>query len=382
MAILIYLDNAATTKPYPEAVEAMNHCLTDLYGNPGAIYSFGLQCENAIFNARLQVANFMGCGSGHVIFTAGGTEANNLALLGVANRLKRVARTRVLVSEVEHDSVIHTAEAMEDMGFFIEYIPVQSDGTVSCEVLKEMLDTDVGLVSVMTVNNEIGSVNPTQDLAIISHEYGALFHTDCVQATTSTVLDVVDRGFDFVSISSHKIHGPKGVGALYVDDLSLVEPIIHGGHNQEFGIRGGTENVPGIVGFGKACSMTQPFDASQIKILFMDRLKELTPTQHYTINGAPLNSSSHILSLTIHSIDAESLVMNVGRNGVAISTGSACRSKLNDESRVLKAIGLSHNEIKSTIRVSFSSTTTEEDAAEGAKIIADYINKRNDVDMD
>ena len=373
---MIYLDNAATTKPYPEVVNAMNRCLTDLYGNPGATYSFGLQCENAVFDARLQVANFMGCGSGHVVFTAGGTEANNLALLGVADYLKSTGRYRILISEIEHDSVIHAAEAMEDLGFTVEHIPVESDGTVSAEVLRAMLDSDVGLVSVMTVNNEIGSVNPTQELAAISHEYGALFHTDCVQATTTITLEVDQRGFDLVSISSHKIHGPKGVGALYVRDLSIMRPIIHGGYNQEFGLRGGTENVPGIVGFGKACDMAQPINAADMKMEFIKQLSERTTGQQYTINGAPIDSSSHILSLTIHGFDAESMMTNLGRKGMAISTGSACRSKIADESRVLKAIGLTNEQARSTVRISFSDMNTEKEIIEGAKLMAEYINKR------
>ena len=373
---MIYLDNAATTRPYSEVVNEMERCLTELYGNPGATYSFGLQCENAVFDARRMVANFMGCGSGHVIFTAGGTEANNLALLGAADYLKRMGRFKVLISEIEHDSVIHAAEAMEDLGFTIEHIPVESDGTVSTEVLRMMLDTDVGLVSVMTVNNEIGSVNPTQELAAIVHEYGALFHTDCVQATTTMALEVDQRGFDLVSISSHKIHGPKGVGALYIRDLSIMKPIIHGGHNQEFGLRGGTENVPGIVGFGKACDKIQPISAAGMKMAFLKQLAEQTTGQQYTINGAPIDSSSHILSLTICGVDAESMMTNLGRKGMAISTGSACRSKIADESRVLKAIGLTNEQARSTVRISFSDMTTEEEISEGVKLMAEYINER------
>lgn len=373
---MIYLDNAATTKPYPEVVNEMRQCMTELYGNPGATYSFGLRCENAVFDARRRVANFMGCGSGHVVFTAGGTEANNLALLGVTDHLKLTGKYRVLVSEIEHDSVIHAAEAMDDLEFTVERIPVESDGTVSTEVLRSMLDADVGLVSVMTVNNEIGSVNPTQELSAIAHEYGALFHTDCVQATTTISLEVDHRGFDLASISSHKIHGPKGVGALYIRDLSIMKPIIHGGHNQEFGLRGGTENVSGIVGFGKACDMIQPISAAGMKTEFMRQLKAMTPNQQYTINGAAIDSPSHILSLTIHGVDAESMMTNLGRKGMAISTGSACRSKIADESRVLKAIGLTNGQARSTVRISFSDMNTEEEIAEGAKLMAEYINKR------
>lgn len=369
---MIYLDNAATTKPLPEVVDAMNQYLCDSYGNPGATYSFGLKCANAVFEARKSVANFMGCNPNQILFTSSGTEANNFAILGIKEYLKSIGRTRILVSEIEHDSVINAAQALTKYGFTVDYIPVYHFGSIKIDTLEQMLDDTVGLVSVMSMNNEIGSRNPRSVISELCHQNGTLFHTDCVQSAASFPVNISNdfNDCDFASISSHKIHGPKGVGALYVKDPTILNPIIYGGHNQEFGLRGGTENVPGIVGFGIACKNVHWCD-SKLRELFMKHLRELTPGQKYKINSH--TPRSHILSLTIQGIDAESLVTNASRNGLMISTGSACRSKISDESRTLKAIGLNSEEIKSTVRISFSSLNTKEEVIAGAEIIASYI---------
>lgn len=253
---MIYLDNAATTQIDRRVLESMMPYLTAQYGNAGARYKFGRAANEAIQDARAQVSRFVGAGDGNIIFTSSGSESNSLVFCGVKEHLKRIGRTHILVSAVEHDSVLRAAESLIKEGFDVGYIPVQEDGSVSLTVLEGMLRPDTGLVSVMYVNNETGAVNPVCDIGSLCMKHGVLFHTDCVQAAGCHIINAVEIGCDFLSVSSHKIHGPKGVGALYVKDTTTITPLIYGGSEQEYGLRGGTENVAGIVGFGKACEIS------------------------------------------------------------------------------------------------------------------------------
>lgn len=252
---MIYLDAAATTQIDRRVLESMMPYLTTQYGNAGTLYKFGRAANEALQSARAQVSRFVGADNGSIIFTSGGSESNNLVFHGAKEYLKRIGRTHVLVSAVEHDSVLRAAESLTKEGFDVGYIPVQGDGSVSLTTLEGLLRPDTGLVSVMYVNNETGTVNPVCDIGSLCMKHGVLFHTDCVQAAGCHPINVVEIGCDFLSVSSHKIHGPKGVGALYVKDMATVAPLIHGGSEQEFGLRGGTENVAGIVGFGRACEI-------------------------------------------------------------------------------------------------------------------------------
>ena len=252
---MIYLDNAATTQLDPRVLESMMPYLMTQYGNAGTLYRFGRAANEAIQEARARVARFIGAGPDSIIFTSGGSEANNLVFHGVRDYLKRIGRTHVLVSAVEHDSVLRAAESLIKDGFDVEYIPVLGNGTVPSAAVERALRADTGLVSVMYVNNETGVENPVGDIGSICLKHGVLFHTDCVQAAGCHPIDTTSIGCDFLSISAHKIHGPKGTGALYAKDSSILSPLIYGGHDQEFGLRGGTENVAGIVGFGRAYLM-------------------------------------------------------------------------------------------------------------------------------
>lgn len=242
---MIYLDNAATTQMDERVLEAMMPYLTTEYGNAGTLYKFGRAANEAVQKARTQVAALINAEPEQIIFTSGGSEANNLVFRGLKDYLKSIGKTHILVSAVEHDSVLRAAESLIKDGFHVEYIPVSSECRVSPAVIEDALRADTGLVSVMFANNETGAINPIEDIGTICMKRGILFHTDCVQAAGCYPIDVVKIGCDFLSVSSHKIHGCKGIGALYTKDKSKLTPIVYGGSEQEFGLRGGTENVAG-----------------------------------------------------------------------------------------------------------------------------------------
>lgn len=384
---MIYLDNAATTQVAPEVIEAMMPYLTDDYGNAGSLYSLGRQAAEAVANARSQVANCIGAQPEQIIFTSGGTEANNLAFKGIAPYLKSKGKTHLITTKVEHDSVLNTVKEMNIKdGFDISYLEVNREGRVPVGITEEIRKTindNTGLISMMYVNNEIGSVNHIQQACMIAHNGGVLFHTDCVQALGSIEIDVEKLGCDFLSISSHKIHGAKGTGALYVRNPKLLSPLITGGEEQEFGYRGGTENVAGMVGFGKACElMQQNFNKAQERITYLKKLffnallhnlKDYGLDMCMSFNGISPYHSGKILNLRFKNIDAQTLVLYLDTKGVCVSAGSACRSRESKPSNVLLAIGLTPDEARSSVRFSFSHYLTDEQVFEAAKITASAI---------
>lgn len=380
---MIYLDNAATTKIDTEVLDAMLPYLKEEYGNAGAMYSLGRSAKSAVEKARQQVADFLNCKPENVIFTSGGSEGNSFVLYGVRDYLASAGKTTIVSSTGEHDSVIC---ALEDIKctmkpqFHIAYLPIGGTGTVSPRDVKaETATEDVGLVSVMYVNNELGTVNPVSEIADICLKRGILFHTDCVQAAGSLPLDVEDIGCDFLTISSHKIHGPKGVGAVYAKRPEILHPLVRGGENQEFGLRGGTENVPGIVGFGKACEVTakrwREFNimTSTAKQSFynamMTQLADNGLEHIAHVNGESVVHNGKILNVRFDGVDAESLLLMLDGQGVCLSAGSACHSRKAEPSRVLLAYGLEEQEARSSIRVSFSKMTSEEEAAVAGRAV-------------
>ena len=377
---MIYMDNAATTKIDAEVLEAMMPYLTEEYGNAGALYRFGRGSKRAIQAARERVLNFVGGSSGKVIFTSGGSESNSLVFRGVFEHLKRAGKTHILVSAVEHDSVLRAAEGLESEGFEVERIPVQADGSVSLTALKRLLRAETGLVSVMYVNNETGAVNPICDIGDFCKKRSVLFHTDCVQAAGSHPIDAKKIKCDFLSISSHKIHGPKGVGALYVKNAAILGPLIYGGKDQEYGLRGGTENVAGIVGFGKACELAggrlqeDRTYVSSLKQKFMIELTSALEGAGFSdmahINGGSILTPGKTVNLRLDGVDSETLILMLDSLGVCISAGSACQSRNIEPSHVLTAMGLMLEEARSSIRVSFSRMNTEEEVIEAARLIA------------
>lgn len=361
---MVYLDSAATTRLDPEVLDEMMPYLKDEYGNAGSRHSLGNVASRAVQTARERVSELIHSRPEQIIFTSGGSEANSLAFGGVEDYLRENGKTHILVSAVEHDSVLRAAEAFTKHGFDVEYIPVTPDGKVSVSFIERAIRDDTGMVSVMGTNNETGVEFPIEDIGELCEKCGVLFHTDCVQALGNRKLDVQKIRCDLMSMSAHKIHGPKGVGALFVKDRGIMSPIIYGGSEQEFGLRGGTENVPGIVGFGKACDLASArirkdsILISEMKQVFytelVSALKESGIEDCLHINGAPVVAPGKILNLRFDGIDAETLTLMLDYYGVAVSAGSACRSHESNPSHVLTAMGLTDNEARSSIRISFA----------------------------
>lgn len=372
---MIYLDNAATTRLSPDVLEAMMPYLTNEYGNPGGLYALGRHANSAVQAARRQTAEFLHAETNQIIFTSGGSEANSLVFRGVKDTLKRLGKTHVLVSAVEHDSVLKAANSLIKDGFDVEQIPtIRGAAMVDPDTVLRMLRPETGLVSVMYMNNETGDVSDVRAICGLCHEHGALFHTDCVQSAGYLPLDTAELGCDFLSISSHKIHGPKGMGALFARDPSLLTPLIYGGGAQEFGLRGGTENVAGIVGFGKACELAHKEPRITVRwgdILYQSLMERQLSDIH--INGSSSGKRRKILNLRFDGVDAQTLLLMLDSYQVCASAGSACCSLENTASHVLKAIGLSDEEARSSVRFSFSDMTFYHEVDDAADIIADCV---------
>lgn len=377
---MIYLDNAATTKIAPEVLDDMMPYLTDEYGNAGTLYGLGRSAAAAIKKAREQVASLFGCTPDHVIFTSGGSESNNTVFKGLWHQLKESGKTHLVVSAIEHDSVLRAAEMLTKDGFHITYIKPGSDGRISPKAVEAAIHEDTGLVSIMFVNNETGVVNDINEIGRICRQNEVLFHTDCVQAAGQYPLTVHKNDVDFASVSSHKIHGPKGVGALFVREKNFL-PLVCGGAEQEFGLRGGTENVAGIVGFGKAAEMAvtnmhdDMIEVSVMKQKFYmtmtDTFRELgLDTGGIHVNGHPVIEPGKTLNLRFDGVDAQTLLLMLDSKGVCISAGSACRSHEAEPSHVLMAMGISPDDARSSVRVSFSKYNTAEEVTEAAKAVA------------
>lgn len=381
---MIYLDSAATTKIAPEVLQEMLPYLQEQYGNAGTLYKLGRDANEAVQKARAQVASLFNCEPQNIVFTSGGSESNNLVFRGIREHLLRIGKTHIITTAVEHDSLLKAADSLTKLGFDITYLKPDNNGAVSSRALERAITDDTGFVSIMHTNNETGAINPISDLASVCAGRGILFHSDCVQAAGCYSLDVKGiGGLSFASVSSHKLHGPKGVGALYVRDIRMLSPLIYGGAEQEYGLRGGTENVAGIVGFGKACELVSAnlredtIKVSIIKQRFLFSLIEAVGSNlsdaGIHINGCPPIEPGKILNLRIDGVSGETLLLLMDASGVCISAGSACRSHENAPSHVLTAMGLSENEASSSIRISFSRFNTQEEVERAAIILADNI---------
>lgn len=377
---MIYLDNAATTKIDPEVLDAMMPYLTEEYGNPGGLYTLGRNAKDAVEIARERVAAFINAEPTSVVFTSGGSEANNLAVKSFIGFEKH--RTTILTDKTEHDSVLKAlCDAKE-----IEFVPVNHSGSVDISAFCDKITEKTGFASIMYANNETGSVNPIVQIGEECKDKGIIFHTDCVQAAGNYDLNVSDFGCDFMSISSHKIHGPKGVGALYVRNQIFCRPLISGGSTQEFGLRGGTENVAGIVGFGKACEIAKvnlKENAShimEIKSMFYNSLMscmgEYKLLKIVHLNGNGINTGKAI-NIRFDGIDAHTLILMLDLYGVCVSGGSACTSHDNLPSHVLLAMGISPDDARNSIRISFSRMNTAKEVTDAARIIAECVRNLN-----
>jgi cysteine desulfurase len=357
----VYLDNSATTKVCDAAAKAAFDVMTRAYGNPSSLHGKGLEAEKLMKRAREAVAISLGVGPAQVYFTSGGTESNNMAIKGVAYALRRRG-THLITTSIEHPSVLDAFKHLESEGFSVTYLDVDGGGYIDLEDLQRALTPETILVSMMYVNNEVGAILPIQDAAeIISRNKNTIFHVDAVQAFGKVDLIPNLKGIDLLSMSSHKIHGPKGVGALFIRDKVRLEPLFQGG-GQEKGARSGTENLPGIVGFGVATEEAFNKNTSNMRRLkeklAEDVLREIPDT---VLNSPTSHVAPHIANISFLGTRGEILLHSLETKGIYVSTGSACSSHKVGVSHVLQAMGKSHQEIEGAVRFSLSSYITEDD---------------------
>lgn len=360
----VYLDHSATTPVDPEVASLMMTYYTEKYGNPSSIHSFGQEVRNAVEEARHQVAALIGAKPEEITFTSGGTEADNMAILGVADAYRKKGR-HIITSAVEHHAVLDTCEYLAKNGFELTILPVNAEGIVSVEDLAQAIRPDTILISIMHANNEVGAIQPIADIGKLAMEHKVLFHVDAVQSLGKIPVHVKEMNVDLMTVSSHKIYGPKGVGALYIRKGIRLAPLFHGG-GQEKKRRSGTENAPGIIGFGKACELAgqrMAAEAAELKVL-RDKLLQgiLDQIDYVKVNG-PLGDSRlpNNVNVSIRFVEGESLLLSLDMLGIAASSGSACTSGSLDPSHVLLAMGMPHEIAHGSLRFSLGRQNTEED---------------------
>lgn len=364
MSKFIYADNAATTSLSPTAFEAMKPYFSEFYGNASSLYKLGGQSQKAVDNARSVIAECINAPKpNNIFFVSGGSEADNWALKGAAELGERKNKKHIISSKFEHHAILHTLEYLEKHGFEITLLDVHENGIVSPEELDKAIREDTALVTIMFANNEIGTIQPIKELAQIAHKHNVLFHTDAVQAVGNIPVDVQDLDVDMLSMSSHKFHGPKGMGALYVKKGIKLPNLIHGGA-QERGLRAGTENTPGIVGMSVALKeAVEKIPEKNARLEKMrDRLIEnLLKIDRSRINGDRIHRLPGNVNMCFEGIEGESLLLMLDLNGICASSGSACTSGSLDPSHVLLSIGLPHEIAHGSLRLTFGDENTEED---------------------
>ncbi len=354
----VYFDHAATTPVDPRVLEAMLPFFSERYGNPSELHRLGREARAAVDAARAQVASVLGASEKEIVFTSGGTEADTLALAG---SLARFQQGHLIVSAIEHPAVMEAARALNRQGWDVDFVPVDGDGVVDLDAYEQAFRADTRLASVMFANNVIGTVQPVAELARIAHEKGALFHTDAVQAVGSLPVDVDELGVDLLSLSGHKLYGPKGVGALYVRRGTRLQPVLHGG-GQERRLRSGTENVPGIVGLGAAMTLAAeqlPEVRPRLERL-RDRLASgvLDRVPEVTLLGHPAERLPGSVAFSVRYIEGESMLLQMDAQGFMVSSGSACASGSLEPSHVVLALGLGAEEAHGSMRISLGRENT------------------------
>ncbi|MCL2592516.1 MAG: cysteine desulfurase NifS [Defluviitaleaceae bacterium] len=360
----IYFDNAATTRIREEVLREMVTNLADVYGNPSSVYKTGREARALLDKARVQVANILRADASEIFFTGSGTEADNWAIRGIAKSYKDKGN-HIITSNIEHHAVLHTCEYLEKNGYEVTYLPVNSDGIVEIEDLKKAIRPETILITIMFANNEIGTIQPITEIGKVAKENGIIFHTDAVQAVGADEIDVNAMNIDLLALSAHKLHGPKGVGALYVRKGVKLEPFIHGG-KQEAGKRAGTENVAGIAALGHAVELLQnEMQEKNEKVLnlrnmIIDELLEKIP--YSRLNGSREHRLPGNINISFEFIEGESMLLLLDMKGIAASSGSACTSGSLDPSHVLLALGLSHEIAHGSLRISIGMYNTEEEA--------------------
>ncbi|MBC2581003.1 cysteine desulfurase NifS [Clostridium sp. DJ247] len=371
------MDYAATTFIKPAVLEEMYPYLTKYYGNPSSVYHISRKTKMAIDTARERVAKAIGARRDEIFFTAGGSEADNWAIKGAAFALKAKGN-HIITSSIEHHAVMHTCQYLEKQGFDITYLPVDKYGFINLNDLQKAITDKTILVSIMFANNEIGTIEPIQEIGNICREKKVLFHTDAVQAVGNIPIDVNDMNIDLLSMSSHKFYGPKGVGALFIRKGSLIDSLVHGGA-QERARRAGTENVPGIVGMGKAIELAVANlekESSRLVILRDKLIEGLLKVPGTKLNG-PVGEKRlpGNINVSFESIEGEALIINLDTLGICASTGSACSAGAIEASHVLTSIGLSKELAKASLRLSIGSSTTEDEIDYLIQVIPDIIDK-------
>jgi len=363
MAGIIYLDNAATTQPDPAVISAMTEALAEQWGNPSSVHERGKQAKMTLENARNSIAKLAGCHADEVFFTSGGTEADNWALEGAVAASDN-SHNQIIVSAFEHHAVLDCAKALDKAGAMLTMVPVSSDGYIDVQAIEKAIRPETVIVSVMHVNNELGTVQPIEAIGAICKSKAVLFHSDCVQSFGKLPLNFATMPVDMISISAHKIHGPKGIGALIVRRGTMLAQHQHGG-SQERGRRTGTENLPGIIGFGKAaelCMQSIQSEGTRLAGLRDICERELcVKIPDLIVNGTGGRRAHNILSVRVPGCDGEELLIALDLRGICVSTGAACSAGAHGASHVMTALGLTTEDARSSLRISFGRFSTEED---------------------
>lgn len=373
----IYLDNAATTKTRPEVVEAMLPYFTELYGNPSSVYEYAAQNKKAVDEARGTIAKIMGADTSEIYFTAGGTEADNWALKAAVDAYATKGN-HIITSKIEHHAILHTCEYLEKHGIEVTYVDVDENGILKLDQLEKAIRPSTILISIMFANNEIGTLQPVKEIGAIAKKHKILFHTDAVQAYGQVPIDVNEMNIDMLSASAHKLNGPKGIGFLYIRKGVKIRSLMHGG-GQERQRRAGTENVPGIVGFGKAAEIAmatmEERTKKEIKLrdLLIKRVMDEIP--FVRVNGDKLRRLPNNVNFSFQFIEGESLLIMLDMNQICASSGSACTSGSLDPSHVLLAIGLPHEIAHGSLRLTVSEENTEEEINYTVDRIKEIVNK-------
>ncbi len=359
----MYLDNSATTAVSEEVFKEMGPYFREAYGNPSTLYSVGREAKKGLEQARQRVADAINADSSEIIFTSGGSESDNLAIKGIALKLKGKGN-HIITSEIEHPAVKETLHFLESLDFKVTYLPVYENGIVKIEDVEAAITPETILITIMHGNNEIGTIQPIAEIGKLARQKKILFHTDAVQTFGKVKVDVEELNVDLLSLSSHKVHGPKGVGALYIKKGVRITPLIHGG-GQERGIRSGTENVPGIVGFGKACEIaSNDLDKNYQRLIktrdeIIDKVLDVVPESY--LNGDRTERLPNVINFRFSAIEGESLILLLDAKGYQTSTGSACSSKTLEASPVLKALNLDDVDVHGSLRISLGSQTNFDD---------------------
>jgi len=373
----IYLDYAATTPVHPDVLNAMLPYFTDNFGNPSSIHSYGLEAREAIEKARGNVASLINARSDEIVFTSGGTEADNFALQGVcfANESKG---NHIITTAIEHHAILETCKFLEKKDFHVTYLPVDKYGMVAPADVKKAITPKTVLISVMHANNEVGTIQPLAEIGRIARDAGVYFHTDAVQTFGHIPVDVNELGVNLLSVSAHKLYGPKGIGALYIRKGTRIATFMHGG-GQEGGRRAGTENVPGIVGFGKAAEIARremAEEAARLTVLkdkFIAELQERIDNIH--LNGHPTERLPNNINISVSYVEGEAMLLNLDMQGIYASTGSACSSGNLEPSHVLIATGCSHEQAHGSLRFTLGKWTTEEELQNVLDVLPGIVKK-------